>query len=72
MEYEINVARPVTEKEKLYDSWAEYTHYFKVVVPYGDVKKVYEELKEKFPDCKLDVTAWKKIGEEIDMDKCNF
>lgn len=72
MEYEINVARPVTEREKLYGHVTDYKHYFKVIVPYGSVKKVYDELKGKFPDCKLDVTVWKKIGEEVDMDKCNF
>lgn len=72
MEYEINVARPLTEKEKLHNKWAEYTHYFKVIVPYGNVKMAYEEIKEKFPECKLEVTAWQKIGKEVDMDKCDF
>ena len=70
MEYEINVARPTTER----DVWAtgvysEFRHYFRVIVPYGSVKKVYEELKEKFPDCKINVTRWQTIGEQIDMDK---
>lgn len=72
MEYEINVARPVTEREKLYGYGTKYTHYFRVTVPYGSVKKVYEELKEKFPDCKLEVTAWQRVGNIVDMDKCDF
>jgi len=63
MEYEINVA-------KLHNG--RYVHYFRVTVPYGSVKKVYEELKEKFPDCRLDVTAWQKTGREVNMDECNF
>lgn len=71
MEYEINIARPVTNRERqLYGGG--YTHYFRVIVPYGSVKQVYEELKEKFPDCKIDVTAWQKVGEKVDMGKCNF
>ena len=71
MEYEINVARPVTEREKQRYG-GDFIHYFRVVVPYGSVKKVYEELKEKFPDCKLSVTAWQRTGQEIDMNKCDF
>ena len=71
MEYEINVARPQTTRNAFYREGA-YTHYFKVTVPYGYVRKVSEELKEKFPDCKLNVTAWQKVGEAIDMDKCNY
>lgn len=65
MEYEINVAKPCNK-------YGGYRHYFKVTVQYGNVKKVYEELKEKFPDCKIDVTVWQKTGREIDMDKCDF
>lgn len=71
MEYTINVARPMTKRDSFYRS-GDYIHYFKVTVPYGSVRRVYEELKEKFPDCKIDVTVWQKVGESIDMDKCNF
>lgn len=71
MEYKINVARPTTDKEKQWYG-SSFTHYFKVIVQYGDVKRVYEELKEKFPDCEISVTAWQTIGNEIDMDKCDF
>ena len=66
MEYEINVAKP-TMKE-----YSGYKHYFRVIVPYGSVKQVYKELKEKFPDCKIDVTVWQKVGKQINMEKCNF
>lgn len=59
MEFEINVA-----KNKM--------HYFKVIVPYGNVKKIYNELNEKFPECELRVTKWEKIGSFVDMDKCDF
>ena len=72
MEYEINVAKPTTERARLYGYYSEYVHYFKVIVPYGSVKKVYEELKEKFPDCKLEVTVWQRSGSRVDMDKCDF
>jgi len=68
MEYEINVARPTTERDVWVTGvYSEFRHYFRVIVPYGSVKKVYEELKEKFPDCKIDVTCWQKVGEPVDM-----
>ena len=72
MEYEINVARPTTEHERKYYYYGDYFHYFRAIVPYGSVKKVYEELKEKFPDCKIEVTRWQRVGEEIDMDKFEY
>lgn len=59
MEYEINVAKNGI-------------HYFKVIVQYGNVKNVYTELKEKFPECELKVVKWEKVGNWVDMDKCNF
>ena len=71
MEYKINVARPATDREiQFYGS--NFVHYFKVIVQYGNVKRVYEELKEKFPDCEISVTVWQKIGKDVDMDKCDF
>ena len=72
MEYEINVARPIEKRDKLYGCSGEFVHYFRVTVPYGRVKKVYEELKEKFPGYKLEVIEWEKIGSYLDMSKCNF
>lgn len=63
MTFEINVAK---KKNKIY------RHYFKVTVPYGNVKNVYNELKEKFTDCKLTVTRWDTVGEEIDVDTINY
>ena len=59
MDYEINVAK-------------NNMHYFKVNVPYRNVKKVYEELKEKFPDCELMVTMWETIGRKVDMEKFKY
>ena len=59
MEFEINVAKNGI-------------HYFRVIVPYGSVKKVYNELKEKFPECKLSVYQLEKIASYVDMDECNF
>ena len=59
MEFEINVAKNGI-------------HYFRVIVPYGNVKKVYNELKEKFPECKLSVYQLEKIASAVDMEKCNF
>lgn len=71
MEYEINVARPATDREKqLYH--VSFIHYFKVFAQYGSVKRVYDGLKEKFPDCEISVTAWQKVGKAVDMDKCDF
>ena len=71
MEYEINIARPMTNREKqMYGGNT--IHYFKVIVQYGNVKRVYDELKEKFPDCEISVTAWQKVGKAVDMDKCDF
>lgn len=69
MEYEINVAKPRTT---INDSTTTYTHYFRVIVPYGNVKKVYEELQEKYPDCKITITCWSKVGKDIDPIMCNF
>ena len=59
MEFEINVAKNGK-------------HYFRVIVPYGKVKKVYDELTEKFPDCKLSVTQWERVGKFIDIENCTF
>lgn len=59
MEFEINVAK---NKQ----------HYFRVIVSYGKVKKVYDELKGKFPECELTVTKWEKVGQNVDMNKCTF
>ena len=59
MEFEINVAK-------------NRVHYFRVIVPYGSVKKVYNELKEKFPECELSVYQLEKIASAVDMEKCNF
>lgn len=72
MEYEINVARPIEKRDKLYGYSGEFVHYFRVTVSYGNVKKVYEELKEKFPECKIEVMRWEKIGSYLDMSKCDF
>ena len=68
MEYVINVARWTNR------NWnGGYVHYFKVTVPYGQVKEVYEQLKEKFPEpeYKLDVTMWEKVGKSVDMENFN-
>lgn len=59
MEFEINVA----ENGK---------HYFRVIVPYGKVKKVYTELQDKFPNCELTVTQWERVGKSVDIDNCTF
>lgn len=59
MEYIINVAK----KNK-----RSFEHYFMAVVPYRNLKKVYEELKEKYHDCHIDVTAYEKVGHAIDME----
>ena len=59
MEFEINVAK-------------NRVHYFRVIVPYGNVKKVYNELKEKFPEYELSVYQLEKIASYVDMDKCDF
>lgn len=59
MEYEINVAK-------------NRVHYFRVIVQYGNVKKVYEELKEKFSDCELSVYKLEKLASWVDMEKCEF
>lgn len=59
MEFEINVAK-------------NHIHYFRVIVGYGNVKKVYNELKEKFPDYDLSVYKLEKIASYVDMDECNF
>lgn len=67
MEYTINVAKQIGT-----NWYGGYIHYFKVVVPYGNVKKVYEELKEKFPNCKIEVYKSETISKEVDMDKCTF
>lgn len=69
MEYTINVAK-----------WSNrhwnggYVHYFKVTVQYGQVKEVYEQLKEKFPepDFKIDVSRWQTVGTEIDMENFKY
>lgn len=47
-------------------------HYFRVIVPYGNVKKVYNELKEKFPDYELAVYKNENIASYVDMDECDF
>lgn len=63
MEYVINVAKKEGNR---------FVHYFKVTVPYGNVKKVYNELVEKFPNCKIEVTKWEKIGRVVDLENCDF
>ena len=63
MEFEINVAK----KEN-----GTLRHYFKVTVPYGSVKKVYNELTEKFTDCELSVTVWNKVGKTVDVNTINY
>jgi hypothetical protein len=55
MEYEINVAK-------------NNVHYFRVMASYGNVKKVYMELKKKFSDCNINVFRMEKIASWIDMD----
>ena len=75
MEYEINVARPTTDWEKMMYRGREWEHYFRVIVPYGSVKKVYDELKEKFPNCRLTVTCWQKTGKtysDEELESCKF
>lgn len=59
MEYVINVAK---KENKIF------RHYFMAVVPYRNLKVVYEELKERYPDCLIDVTKYEKIGHAIDME----
>ena len=69
MEYTINVARWSS------NHWnGGYVHYFKVTVPYLQVKEVYEQLKEKFPepDYKIDVTRWQTVGEQLDMENFKY
>ena len=72
MEYVINVARPGTLADRNFYGSAPYIHYFKAIVPYGSVKKVYTELKERYPDCKIDVYAYQTTGTEVNMDECDF
>lgn len=72
MEYVINVARPCMDKDRCYFGNVPYVHYFKVIVPYGHVKKVYLELKDKYPDHHITVCKWETIGTKINMDECNF
>ena len=59
MEFEINVVK-------------NRVHYFRVIVPYGSVKKVYNELKEKFTECELSVYKLEKIASLVDIDNCDF
>lgn len=72
MEYVISVARPGTLTDRIFHGSAPYIHYFKAIVPYGSVKKVYAELREKYPDCEIDVYAYQTIGTEVNMDECDF
>lgn len=72
MEYVINVARPGTLADRSFYGSAPYIHYFKAIVPYGSVKKVYTELRERYPDYEIDVYAYQTTGTEVNMDECNF
>lgn len=59
MEYEINVAK-------------NNINYFKVTVSHRNAKKVYEEIKEKFPDYELIVIAWERMGRKVNMETEKF
>lgn len=72
MEYVINVARPSTNRDRCYDGNVSYLHYFKAIVPDGRVKRVYTELKEKYPDYQIKVYAYETIKTEFNMDECNL
>lgn len=59
MEYIVNVAKKNNRS---------FEYYFMAVVPYRNLKRVYEELKDKYHDCNIEVTAYEKVSHAIDME----
>ena len=59
MEYEINVLKNNMP-------------YFKASVSRRNIKSVYEQLKESFPDCEISVTKWETVGRKVNMETEKF
>lgn len=65
--YVINVAR--NHNIKLPKTEPRWLHYFRVEIsgePEREVKKVYNDLRARFPECKVTVTHWDVRGETQD------
>lgn len=63
MEYYINVAK------RSGDYWI---YYFRACVSFGNVKKVYNELKSAFPDCKIDIYKKEIVTSSLYPDLIDF
>jgi len=63
MGYKINVAR---ETGRALPRW---TNWFYVNMPtQGELasREVFEEIKKRFPECKVTVSRWEHVGRDLD------